>query len=216
MTARPVDTNRGEGRPARGRPALTSAQIAEMRAHIARRALELFREKGFGGISMRQLAHDSGCTPMTLYKYFENKFDILRMLWADVLCELFDELDRVARDHADPAARLEALAEGYVEFWLTHRDHYFLVFMSSGISQADVSSFMGDEAITARFAIFRTCIAAALGERTEAQDIRVRAEVLVLGLNGITQGLITISGYPWATPKVLVNELTTAVLRATE
>ena len=84
------------GRPTRGRPTLTPDQIGVMRAHIASCALDLFHREGFAGISMRRLASEAGCTPMTLYKYFANKFDILRMLWNDVFSELFDRLDRVA------------------------------------------------------------------------------------------------------------------------
>lgn len=60
---------------------------------------------------MRRLAHESGITPMTLYKYFENKFEILGTLWADVLSEVFDRLDALAANESDPAARLNAVAE---------------------------------------------------------------------------------------------------------
>ncbi|MEZ5226686.1 MAG: TetR/AcrR family transcriptional regulator [Acidimicrobiales bacterium] len=59
-----------------------------MRAHIAGCALELFRSDGYAGVSMRRLAGSAGCTPMTLYKYFENKFEILQLIWADVFVEL--------------------------------------------------------------------------------------------------------------------------------
>jgi AcrR family transcriptional regulator len=209
---RTAGTNGDEARARRGRPARTPEQVAEMRAHIAACALDLFCEEGFEGISMRRLAHESGCTPMTLYKYFENKFEILGMLWADVLGDLFDRLDGLAAAESDPAVRLRAVAEGYVEFWLDHRDHYYLVFMSGGITQADVSSFMGDEVLMARFDVFRSCIAEALGERAEHEEIRVRSEVLVCGLNGIAQGLVTMSGYPWAAPKTLVLGVTSGVL----
>jgi AcrR family transcriptional regulator len=201
----------GAGR-ARGRPALTAGQVADMRAHVASRALELFRAEGYASVSMRRLASEAGCTPMTLYQYFENKFDILRMLWADVLGDLFDRLDEVGADEPDPAARLGALAEGYVEYWLEHREDYFLVFMSGGVSQDDVSLFMGDAALLARFDVFRSCIAEALGARARPEDVRVKSEVFVCGLNGIAQGLVTLSGYPWAGPRPLVRELTARIL----
>ena len=209
---RTADANADGPRVARGRPARTPAHVAEMRAHISSCALNLFRDEGFASISMRRLAHESGITPMTLYKYFENKFEILGTLWADVLSEVFDRLDALAANESDPAARLNAVAEGYVEFWLAHRDRYYLVFMSGGITQADVSSFMSDAALIGRFDVFRSCVAAALGERAEQEDIRVRSEALVCGLNGITLGLITMSGYSWAAPKALVQATTTGVL----
>lgn len=71
-------------------------------------SLELFSQEGFAAVSMRRLAQESGCTPMTLYKYFKNKFEILGMLWADVLGDLFDRLDRLAATESDPVVRLGA------------------------------------------------------------------------------------------------------------
>ncbi|MCB0995508.1 MAG: TetR/AcrR family transcriptional regulator [Acidimicrobiales bacterium] len=197
---------------ARGRPARTPEQIAEMRAHIASCALDLFHAEGYVGISMRRLASEAGCTPMTLYKYFENKFEILGTLWAGVLGELFDRLDGVAAASSDPEQRLTAVANGYVEFWLEHRDHYYLVFMSGGITQEDVSRFMGDEAVLTRFDLFRSCIADLLAPSATPDDIEVKAEVLVCGLNGIAQALITLSGYPWADATALVQALTSGLL----
>ena len=77
---RTPEGNSDATRAARGRPARTPEQVAEMRAHIASCALELFSREGFAAISMRRLAQESGCTPMTLYKYFQNKFEILGTL----------------------------------------------------------------------------------------------------------------------------------------
>jgi AcrR family transcriptional regulator len=203
-------SDQGGARPARGRPARTPQQAADTRARITSRALELFRSHGYEGISMRRLSAEAGCTPATLYQYFENKFDILQSLWADVLGELFDQLDAIAAAEQDPAARLLSVSETYVRFWLDRRESYYLVFMSGGITQDDVTRFMGDEALLARFAVFRRSIADVLGPQCPPEDAELRSELLVCGLNGIAQGLITISGYPWSDPSALVRALTAA------
>jgi AcrR family transcriptional regulator len=205
---RAMDTEGERPGSGRGRPARTPQQIADMRAHIASRALELFREHGYVGISMRRLAAEAGCTPMTLYQYFENKFEILRTLWADVLGELFDRLDATATAERDPVVRLDVISQQYVEFWLDRREHYYLVFMSGGITQDDVALVMGDEALIARFDLFRRCIADVLGNEHPPEDTQLRSEVLVCGLNGVAQGLITMSGYPWSDPTALVRTMT--------
>ena len=197
---------------ARGRPALTPEQVAETRAHIVACASTLFHQEGYESISMRRLAREAGCTPMTLYRYFENKFEILRALWSDVFGELFDRLDETAALTDDPAARLDAVARGYVEFWLDHREQYFLVFMSGGITQDDVSGFMSDDAVLVRFDLFRSCVGEVLGAHAAPDDVRVASEVLVAGLNGIVQGLVTISGYPWSDPTTLVDRLVAGVV----
>jgi AcrR family transcriptional regulator len=188
----------------RGRPTRSPEQIAEMRAHIASCALSLFRADGYAGVSMRRLATEAGCTPMTLYQYYENKFEILGGLWSAVLGEVFDQLEALAAGESDPAERLRRVSEGYVEAWVGRRDDYYLVFMSGDVSQDDVTRFMGDDAVLARFDLFRSCIAEAVGPAASADELQVRAEVLVCSLNGIAQALVTMSGYPWPAVSTLV------------
>ncbi|WP_313393183.1 TetR family transcriptional regulator [Pseudomonas sp.] len=52
------------------------------------RALALFAEKGFGQVSMRELAAHVGLTPGSLYHHFPSKQDLL----FDLIEELYEEL----------------------------------------------------------------------------------------------------------------------------
>jgi AcrR family transcriptional regulator len=189
----------------RGRPSHSEQQVADMKARIAEHALRLFQQDGYEAISMRRLAQEVGCTVMTIYRYYERKIDILRDLWARVFEILFDSLDEIAKLHPDPLDRLSAVALGYVNFWLEHRDHYFMVFMSSNVDQSDVSIFVQDDALLERFQIFQRGLADAADGGLNEADLKVKSEILLCGLNGIAQNLITISAYPWSSPHVLVN-----------
>jgi AcrR family transcriptional regulator len=196
----------------RGRPVRSEQQVADIKARIADHALRLFQKDGYEAISMRRLALEAGCTVMTIYRYYERKIDILRDLWARVFDVLFDSLDQIAELHPDPIKRLEAVALGYVSFWLEHRDHYFMVFMSSNVEQSDVSIFVQNDALVGRFQIFQRGLAeASVGGLSEAY-LKVKSEVLLCALNGITQNLITISAYPWSNPKALVNVAISCVI----
>ncbi len=195
----------------RGRPARSAEQIADMRAHIAAAALKLFQAEGFEAVSMRRLAQEAGCTPMTLYKYYESKIDILRFLWAEVFAELFYDLGERVSQEPDPVARLTLIAHGYVSYWLEHREHYFMVFMSGGISQADVTGFVSDSATLARFDLLRDSLQAALGT-PEPEVLRVKSELLLCMLNGIAHNLITIPGYDWSAPEALVEQAVRGLL----
>jgi AcrR family transcriptional regulator len=195
----------------RGRPVQSSEQAEQVKAHISACAFRLFREEGYPAVSMRRLAQEAGCTVMTIYRYYPRKIDILRDLWADVFRDLFELLAEKAGSIKSPAARLEALAQGYVEYWLERREHYFLVFMSSGVSQSDVSVFVEDDAVLQRFAIFRESLEAALPGASEA-ELTLKSDLLLCALNGIAHNLITISAYPWAAPKDLVRAATRGVL----
>lgn len=147
----------------RGRPRATPEDIACNRARIAAVARRLFQAEGYAAVSMRRLAQEAGCTPMTLYSYFDSKADILHLLWDEILSGLFAALEARAAAEPDPVARLEAVAQGYLAYWLARRDHYFMVFMSGGLSRADVEGFVApaqrQRGVLARFDLFTTCLA---------------------------------------------------------
>ena len=60
-----------------GRPPRSESDIVEFRSKIAKHALAIYRSEGFGAFSMRRLAKEVGCAPMTIYAHFEGKQDIL-------------------------------------------------------------------------------------------------------------------------------------------
>lgn len=195
---------------ARGRPARSPVQIEDMRQHIAECARRLFQDEGYAAVSMRKLAAEAGCTPKTLYAYFAAKIDVLGLLWSEVFASLFDQLDARAAGVKDPKARLEAVAHDYVAYWLQHRDAYFLVFMSTGLTRPDVEGFVATGSPRARFDLFARCLAEARGPEAHGpggsdNDLKERAETLVCALNGIAQALITLSGHAWSTPQALVR-----------
>jgi AcrR family transcriptional regulator len=196
----------------RGRPVRSQQQVEDMRLRIAEHALQLFQKNGYHAISMRQLAQAVGCTVMTLYRYYPRKIDILRDLWAQVFETLFDDLDQEAKRHSDPIQRIEAIALGYVQFWLKNRDHYFLVFMSSEVDQTDVSIFVGDAPVLARFQIFQQGIAETSADVFPEADLKVKSELLLCALNGISHNLITIGAYPWSSPDILVRSAVRSVI----
>jgi len=189
----------------RGRPPRTEKQIEDMRKHISACALRLFQAEGYEAVSMRRLAEEACLTTMTLYKYYESKIDILRALWSEVFDELFDELDAIAAQTPDPIMRIEAVALRYVSYWLENRQHYFMIFMSKGISQTDVSGYVEDQSILVRFALIQTCINTAIGDDASHEIKHLKAQLLLCALNGIAHNLITISGYDWAKPEELVT-----------
>ena len=198
--------------PKRGRPALSDETIAEMRAHISACALRLYQSEGFAAVSMRKLAAETGCTVMTLYRYFERKIDILRHLWDEIFADLFEQLEDVAATSPAGIERLNAVCCAYVDYWLANREHYFLVFMSGDVSQSDVSVFVDDSPATERFALIEQCLKEALPETTSQSELILQTQTLLCGLNGISHNLVTISGFAWSDPKSLVTSLVSGIV----
>jgi len=184
--------------PRRGRPAITAEKREEMTTRISETARRLFQTEGYSTVSMRRIAGEIGCSPMTLYKYYDAKIDILRTLWADVFDELFSGLDSISGSEKLPAEALVCLSATYVDYWLNNREAYRLVFVADGVTQPDVSIFLDNPDIIARYNVFAAAIAKACADDLDADILKLKLDTLVCALHGIAHNAITISGYDWA------------------
>ncbi|MEM1246044.1 MAG: TetR/AcrR family transcriptional regulator [Acidobacteriota bacterium] len=182
-----------------------------MRSKIEASAVALFQSEGYAAVSMRRLAKDVGCSPMTLYSYFDSKIDILRTLWAQVFEELFAGLQPVLDSSDEPALRLERLAHGYVQYWVDHPEHYRMVFLSEGVSQPDVDVFLDSTEVAQRFSAFYELLGAA-GEKGPSET-KTSGDYLIAALHGIVHCRITMSGYPWSSVEDLVALAVTSTKR---
>lgn len=101
----------------------------EMRQLILDAALRLFREKGYDGVSIRNIAEAIEYSPATLYLYYKDK--------SEIFFALQYEAAAVKRDHLMPAAQIEnpwerlvEFGRRYVDFGMTHPDLYDLLFIT--------------------------------------------------------------------------------------
>jgi AcrR family transcriptional regulator len=187
-----------------GRPPRSDSDIAAFRAKIAKRALAIYREEGFGAVSMRRLAKDVGCAPMTIYAHFDGKTDILRHLWADVLAEMADEIRAAAALASTPQTRLIAAAQAFTSYWTAHPDHFRLVFMSGDVARTDVETFVQDDRTQAHFAMFSDLVKHAC---PPGCDVKPRSDALIAGLIGIALCINTIRDHSWSPAPQMIEQL---------
>ncbi len=192
-----------------GRPPRSEMEIMEYRSKIGKHALEIYRAEGFGAVSMRRLAKEVGCAPMTIYAHFEGKTDILRYLWADVLADMSGEIQQKLKSDVVPVQRLQIAAQTFVAYWIDHPDHFRLVFMSNDVTRADVSTFVMDEKTVAHFMMFSDLIQVILPDDS---NIKARTDTLISGMIGIALCMNTIPDYPWADAAVMTDRLLTTVV----
>jgi len=110
------------------RAALSQDQLEDFRESLCLEATRLFAENGYEGVTMRALAKRIGCSPMTPYRYFENKaeiFDTVRAAGADRFAEA---IETAVRSHSDHPARLRAMCLAYVEFAVAEPHAYRIMF----------------------------------------------------------------------------------------
>ena len=114
---------------------LSAEQVEEFRTRLCAVAQHRFATQGRDAVSMRQLADALGCSPMTPYRYFRNKDEILAAVRAAAFDRFAAALESaVAESGQDPAAAGQAVGQAYVRFALEDPDGYRLMF---DVSQPD-------------------------------------------------------------------------------
>ena len=110
------------------RVALSQIEVEEFRDTLCAYATRLFAEQGYEGVTMRALANGLGCSPMTPYRYFENKAEIFDAVRSVAWDRFAIALERSIEDLTEHPARLHALARAYVQFGLDEPYAYRIMF----------------------------------------------------------------------------------------
>jgi AcrR family transcriptional regulator len=109
---------------------LSRDDVSNFRDRLCQAAERLFAEQGPDAVTMRQLAADLGCSPMTPYRYFKDKDEILAAVRAAAFDRFSDTLERAFKEGGAlaPIARSEGVGRAYVHFALTEPHAYRLMF----------------------------------------------------------------------------------------
>jgi AcrR family transcriptional regulator len=107
---------------------LSDTDVADFRERLCEAAARLFAERGPDAVTMRQLAAELGVSPMTPYRYFEDKDDILAAVRANGFNRFAEALEKARDGAAGAQARGSAVGEAYVAFALEHPHAYKLMF----------------------------------------------------------------------------------------
>ncbi|MCX9083491.1 MAG: TetR/AcrR family transcriptional regulator [Candidatus Methanoperedens sp.] len=104
---------------------------SEMRGLILNTAMNLFLDKGFENITIRNIAEKIDYSPATIYLYFKNKDDILFTLRKIGFEKLYEhQVSSLKFD--DPLKRLHRQGKTYIKFALENPEYYDLMFIMRG------------------------------------------------------------------------------------
>ena len=116
---------------------LTDDDVAGFRERLCDVAERLFAEQGPQAVSMRQLAAELGVSPMTPYRYFKDKDDILAAVRASGFDRFAEALETALAGAAEPSARGAAVGDAYVRFAVENPAAYRLMFDLEQPTEAD-------------------------------------------------------------------------------
>ncbi len=169
------------------------ASRQEMRSEETKRAIltaaaELFSQKGFDAVSIREIAKEAGCSHTTLYIYFKDKEALLHELSVGPLQALQKQMENVLADGTlSHGERLKKVSVLFIEFCLSHRTMYTLFFMVRA-SRIDVEAEPAEELQILRTKLFDLMKSALLQslpeEKNEARALAF-ARIYFYTLHGI-------------------------------
>src|SRR6516165_3561792 len=188
----------------------------QARANVRQAMLEAARvlvtAEGYRGFSMRRLAHSIGYTPKTLYLYFADKDDLLSELIEVDMGHLVDHLERAARDQADPARRLDAVALAYVAFGLDNPHAYEVIFMMRPHPLTREALTLKQHVQGRRLDNLLTRILHESGRVPPRQDVAIAVQALRCALHGMVALRLVRPGRSWKSWKTLVLHLVAGVV----
>ena len=107
---------------------LSESDVADFRERLCDAAERLFAEKGPEAVTMRQLAAELGVSPMTPYRYFKDKDDILAAVRTIGFDRFAEALETAYAKPASARSKGAAVGEAYVNFAFEHPQTYKLIF----------------------------------------------------------------------------------------
>ena len=135
-------------------------QKIEMKDLILQSAHQLFLEKGFEEVSIRNIAEAIEYSPATIYLYFKDKDEIFYALHGEAF-KIFNTFVSPVVTIKDPIERLFALGDKYIEFAFLYRNYYDIMFIMISPMECDKNSegwIEGETALNFLESIVQECI----------------------------------------------------------
>jgi AcrR family transcriptional regulator len=111
----------------------------EMRDTILQSAHQLFVDKGFDDVSIRNIAEAIEYSPATIYLYFKDKNEIFYALHAEAF-KKFNDYMLVLAEIKDPFTRLIKMGERYMEFTFQFPKYYDIMFIMQAPMDCAINS----------------------------------------------------------------------------
>ncbi|WP_158812132.1 TetR/AcrR family transcriptional regulator [Beijerinckia sp. L45] len=186
-----------------------------LRDRVLDAAAIIVERDGAGALSMRKLALDLDCAPMTLYAYFDDKHALLLALAQ----RSFDALAERLAGHTshDPLEALRNLYIDYALFGLRNPDDYRTMFMTPEAQSPRERK--GPEQMLADNAAFAVGAQRALDcveSGVLTGNTHAMTTLLWTAVHGAIAAILTFPAFPFGDPEAYVNrvvDLTIGALR---
>src|SRR5215469_16593709 len=111
-------------------PRIVRSRTGSLRDQIRRTARELFAREGYESVSLRRIGAEVGCSPMAMYRHYENKEELLLSICEETFSRMIRLLDETREKPGTPLERLRRSLRTLLDFHLSHPNHYKVTFMT--------------------------------------------------------------------------------------
>ena len=165
------------------RTALNQEEIDAYRGRLLAAAEHLVAVRGYQAVTLRALAAELGCSPMTPYRYFNGIEEIFALVRASAFSRFAMLQDRASREGSGPAQRLRALGVAYLGFATEEPDAYRVIFALDQDGEQNYPELL--EAAASAWAPMRRTVGEAVDAGLFEGDPDTLAHLLWAGLHGI-------------------------------
>jgi AcrR family transcriptional regulator len=186
-----------------------------LRDQIRDTARDLFAREGYESVSMRRIGAEIGCSPMAIYRHYENKEELLLSICEETFNRMIQLLDKTRQK---PGTRLEVLrmcVRTVVDFHISHPNHYKVTFMTmmppGPVAERKVA--IGQQVMDR----LREGVLECAEAKGIEVDVEMAAQIIRVAIHGLASSLITTSKcYPWKDPQRMKEEVIATVTRQLE
>ncbi|MGA2115214.1 MAG: TetR/AcrR family transcriptional regulator [Bryobacteraceae bacterium] len=183
---------------------------AALRQEILAAARDLFAKHGYESVSMRKIAERIEYSPTTIYLHFRDKGELLNEICAETFQLLSKKLAKVVASEGDPVDLLRRGLRVYVDFGLSHPNHYRTTFMTP--HQHPPQPETGEQKINfgtggQAFQYLMDAVGRVMATGpTRQTDVMAASQALWMTVHGVTSLLITKEHeFPWSDKNRLID-----------
>jgi AcrR family transcriptional regulator len=186
-----------------------------LRDKIRHTARELFAREGYESVSMRRIGAEVGCSPMAIYRHYENKEELLLSICEETFSKMMSLIDENRQKPGTPLQKLRRSVRTIVDFHLRHPNHYKVTFMTvmppGPVAERKVA--IGQRVMDR----LRASVGDCAEEKGLDVDVEMTAQIIRVAIHGLASSLITTGKcYPWKNPERMKDETIALVTKQFE
>jgi AcrR family transcriptional regulator len=191
-------------------------QKEHLREEILDAARELFLKEGVENVSMRRIAQKIEYSPTTIYLYFKDKWDLFHSICEEAFAKLMLDMEAIKQTESDPIECVRRGAVTYINFGLTHPNHYRVVFLMphEHLIDGEKAFHFSGSAGEKSFMYLVTQVQRGMEQgKFRKGDPMMVAQTAWAAMHGLTSLLITNPEFPWVERNTLIEHLADTLVR---